>query len=252
MSRWALLLLLLCLRPAPGEAQTPAGLFREGNMLYQQGKIAEARERYEAVLARGLVSGELYYNLGNVHYRTGEIARAILYYERALRLMPQDDDLRNNLQVAHLAIMDRIDPIPRLFLWEWWDGIKGMVSLRNATWVMYTFYLLCCAAAALVFLVRTYRRRRVALVAGAGLAMLFALSVTLFVAKSTDTFRTDEAILLAPVATVKNSPDASSSDAFVLHSGVKVRITDTVGPWVKILLADGKVGWMERTGLEVI
>ena len=252
MSRWAVLLLLLSFPAALGAAQTPVELFREGNMLYQQGKVADARQRYEAIVARGLVSGELYYNLGNVCYRMGEIAQAILYYERALRLMPQDDDLQNNLQVAHLAITDRIDPIPRLFLWEWWDGIKGTVSLRNATWLMYSFYLLCCASAALLFLARTYRWRRAVLLAGAGLAVLFALSITLFVAKTSDTYRTDEAILLPPVVTVKNSPDPSSSDAFVLHSGVKVRITDTVGPWVKILLADGKVGWMERTGLEVI
>lgn len=88
--------------------------------------------------------------------------------------------------------------------------------------------------------------------AGGGLTLLFLLTLTLFFAKRADTTRTDEAILMAPVVTVKNSPDSSSSDAFVLHSGVKVQITDTVGPWVKILLSDGKVGWVERTGLAVI
>ena len=57
---------------------------------------------------------------------------------------------------------------------------------------------------------------------------------------------------MGEIVTIKNSPDAASSDAFVLHSGVKVQITDRVSSWVKIKIADGKVGWMEEKVLENI
>jgi SH3-like domain-containing protein len=43
-----------------------------------------------------------------------------------------------------------------------------------------------------------------------------------------------------------------SSDAFVLHSGVKLWVIDRVSEWVKIRLADGKQGWVERSSIEVI
>jgi SH3-like domain-containing protein len=43
-----------------------------------------------------------------------------------------------------------------------------------------------------------------------------------------------------------------SSDAFVLHGGVKVQITDRFSTWMKIRLADGKVGWMDGGTAEVI
>ena len=59
-------------------------------------------------------------------------------------------------------------------------------------------------------------------------------------------------MVTATITTVKNSPDAKSSDAFVLHAGVKIRLTDSVNEWVKIRLADGKVGWMERGAAEQI
>jgi SH3-like domain-containing protein len=52
--------------------------------------------------------------------------------------------------------------------------------------------------------------------------------------------------------TVKNSPDAKSSDAFVLHGGVKVQLIDSVGGWSKVRIADGKVGWLEASAVEVI
>jgi len=31
---------------------------------------------------------------------------------------------------------------------------------------------------------------------------------------------------------------------FVIHEGLKVRLEDTLDDWVKIRLADGKIGWI--------
>jgi SH3-like domain-containing protein len=57
---------------------------------------------------------------------------------------------------------------------------------------------------------------------------------------------------MSQIVTVKNSPDAKSSDAFVLHGGVKVQLIDSVGGWSKVRIADGKVGWLEASAVEVI
>ena len=54
----------------------------------------------------------------------------------------------------------------------------------------------------------------------------------------------DKAVVTAQTVTAKSSPDAKSVDAFVIHEGVKVKLTDAVGDWVKITLVDGKVGWI--------
>lgn len=51
---------------------------------------------------------------------------------------------------------------------------------------------------------------------------------------------------------MKSSPDEKGTDVFVLHRGVKVEITDELSDWVKIRLADGKVGWMKKEMMEVI
>ena len=59
-----------------------------------------------------------------------------------------------------------------------------------------------------------------------------------------DANSTDEAVVIATIATAKNSPDPQSSDAFVIHAGLKVRVTDAIGEWIRIRLVDGKVGWV--------
>jgi len=233
-------------------AQSPEQVFQQGNMLYQQGSLDEARKAYELLLGQGYVSGELYYNLGNVYYRTGNIARGILFYERAARLIPQDEDLQHNLTLANLRITDRIEPTPRLFIWDWWDGLKNALSLQGLTWLMFFSYLVVIAFVALLLLGGSYTVRRVGLIGSSVTGVLFLLVLAVFIGRLADLGATDEAILMTPVATVKNSPDPKSSDAFVLHSGVKVRVIDRVSEWVNIRLADGKQGWLERSSIEGI
>jgi SH3-like domain-containing protein len=53
-------------------------------------------------------------------------------------------------------------------------------------------------------------------------------------------------------AQIKNAPDESSSNQFVIHEGIKVEMIDAVNEWTKIKLEDGKVGWIETKKLAII
>ena len=65
--------------------------------------------------------------------------------------------------------------------------------------------------------------------------------------------KTDTAIVMSPVSSVKSSPSSGSSkDLFVIHEGTKVTILDEVGSWKNISLADGRQGWLPAADLEVI
>jgi tetratricopeptide (TPR) repeat protein len=233
-------------------AQSPEQLFNQGNQLYQQGKIADARDVYESLLGKGYVSGDLYYNLGNACYRTGNLPRAILCYERALRYLPGDEDLKHNLQLANLSITDRIEPIPRLFVWDYWDAVKNWLPQYTLTLVAYGWYVLLMASIAAILLARSYRMRKIAALSTLGTGVVFLFFLAVFAGKLSDINRGDLAIVTAQIVTVKNSPDIKSSDAFVLHGGVKLQVIDRYATWAKIRLADGKVGWMEAGGAEII
>jgi hypothetical protein len=102
------------------------------------------------------------------------------------------------------------------------------------------------------FLARTFALRKIAILAGSGSLVLFLFFLVVLIARLGDVTRTDEAVVMSQIVTVKNSPDAKSSDAFVLHGGVKVQLIDRVGSWSKVRIADGKVGWLEATAVEVI
>src|SRR5690606_22396844 len=53
-----------------------------------------------------------------------------LYYEKAYKLTPGDEDIKVNLQFANLKITDKIEGIPEFFLAKWWRGFVMSASLR--------------------------------------------------------------------------------------------------------------------------
>ena len=55
-------------------------LFDQANALYNEGKFADAVNKYEEILKTGQHSADIYYNLGNAHYKLNNIAPSIYYY----------------------------------------------------------------------------------------------------------------------------------------------------------------------------
>ena len=249
------LLLLLTLPGVRAQAQEsyPDSLWRSGAEAYTAGDYASALRDWEDIRAAGLMSKELYYNLGNAYFKTGEIAPAILWYERALRLDPSDADIRYNLDYARALTQDKIDEVPEIFFEQWGHAVCYL--LPSNTWaVISLLFLALTVALVLLFLLgSTSGRRRLG---------FFAAIVTFFIAflgwdfaqwQKTEAERQDMAIVMRPVSSVKSSPSADSAkDLFILHEGTRVKILDNVSGFSNIELADGRQGWIPSSEIEII
>jgi tetratricopeptide (TPR) repeat protein len=248
----AFLIVLFLVLSTPGLAQSPVDVFRDSNRFYQEGRYPEARTGYESLLANGYESVDLYLNLGNACFRMGDIARAVLNYERGLRLAPTDEDLQFNLDLASMMTVDRIAATPRLFVWDYWDGIKSAFSMHGIFWATYAAWVVLFFFLSVLILGGSFAVRRVALFGSIGTGAVFLVLLLVAFSRNADLSRTDQAVIMSSIVSVKNAPDSGSTDAFVLHAGTRVQITDTVGGWMQIRLADGKVGWVESAVAEVI
>ena len=61
------------------------------------------------------------------------------------------------------------------------------------------------------------------------------------------------AIIISPSVNVKKTPTVSGNDAFVIHEGTRVDITDTsIKDWYSVRLADGRDGWILVSQVEKI
>lgn len=90
-----------------------------GDVAYDRGNYKEAVERYEEILNTN-EDAVTYYNLGNAYYRLGELSKALVNYNRALVLSPNDDDIKANIDFVNSKTSDDIDPKAEMFFVTWY------------------------------------------------------------------------------------------------------------------------------------
>ncbi|NNF02683.1 MAG: tetratricopeptide repeat protein [Bacteroidia bacterium] len=130
-----LLLFLFLISPfiSNGNINDVQSSFQNANSLYQQARYDSSIVIYNSIIDQGMVSAELYFNLGNAHYKLQQFPQAILNYERAKKLSPSDEDIRHNLSLANSNTIDNIDPIPMVFYEQWWHDLiqRTTVSAKS-------------------------------------------------------------------------------------------------------------------------
>ena len=243
------LLILVAAAPAPAQS----AFFDEGNRLYQAGDFDGALDRYLRILDEGLESGDLYYNIGNTYFKRGELGPAILYYERARRLMPGDDDLLANLALARSMTADEIVPRPQFWLFRaagWWVALLPRAAL---TWLVALAWVTAVGGAAIVVLRPAaglvIRARRIALTAAA-LTLVFGLNLLV---RELGLDAGDEAIVVADAVEVQSAPsDDPALQIRAVHAGTKVVVDRRADEWVEIVLEDGVVGWIRAAQLVLV
>ena len=174
---------------------------------------------------------------------------SILYYEKALKLDPSNEDIKVNLEIANLAIVDKINQIPQSFIMRWWNGLRSLLSADGWAWVSVVAFALVLVCLYAFLMSRRMGWRKVGFFAGLVMLVCLGLSVAFAIDKQYDLKHQDEAIIVTPTVTVKSSPNSSSVDLFVLHEGTKVSILDSAEEWNKIKIADGSVGWLLSTDM---
>lgn len=245
-----LLILLICITGIQfGFGQDLKGSFEKGNELYKESKYEEALESYLAIADAGLESAALYYNLGNTYFKLDQLPEAILYYERAAQLAPNDDDIRQNLKLVKEATIDRFETLPEPMIKTAYQGIfKAFQPGRWGTLSIIFFVIMLLGT---YFYLYTSRRREGFAVGLVGLG-LGILCLWFGYAHLNNLENNKPAIVMATSTYVKTGPGEKAEDAFILHEGTKALVTESYDNWKKIKLPDGKIGWIVATDIQEI
>lgn len=227
-------------------------LMLNANNYYRENNFDKAAELYLQIINNGYESEELYYNLGNAYFKSEKLGYAILYYEKALKLSPNDDDINYNLEIANARAVDKLEVLPKLFFIRWWDSFLNIFSVSGWSYLSYIVYLLLLISIAVYFIVKKQMFQKLAVFSGASLVVILLLCIIILASKVNYENSTDFGIVVEQVVTAKLSPDQQSGDAFIIHEGIKVGLEDSVSDWVKIKLPDGKVGWIQDMELRKI
>lgn len=238
------IIIFICVVSTNAKAQNPEELFKQANLLYNDNAYDSAASVYEDIINQGYSSAELFYNLGNTYYKLRNYPLAIFYYEKSLKLDPQNEDTKHNIEIAKLFITDKIESIPDIFFKKWWNNIGNSFTLNTWAIITITIFALLLLCIFLYIISRTKTLRKSTFFIGILLIMLMICSFTISMQKYNYLNDKNEGIVITPTITVKSSPSQTSVDLFVLHEGSKVNILDKTDDWNKIKIANGSIGWL--------
>lgn len=233
-------------------SNNPDELWQIANTAYNAGNYAQAEECYTRIVEQGLHSAALYYNLANAHFKQDELGKAMLYYNRALRLRPNDEDIRHNLEYAEQSTKDSIEEIPEFFLKTWIKSLRGALSCT--AWSILSLLMLVAALACglLYLLAQRLSLRKIGFYLMTVTALLFVVTTAFAWSERNMLVERSEAIIMNSAVSIKSSPDRSATELFVLHEGTKVTIGETIDGWAEVRIADGRKGWIEQERIERI
>ncbi len=248
----ALLVLLLSLALPAAAQEDVSSLWEKAGDAFAAGQWQNALNCYQMIEGEGLVSDDLYYNIGNTFLKLQDNAHAILYYERALKLNPSHADAAHNLEIVRQMALDKIDEVPDFILVSWFHNLRQGLSANAWAWITLGLLLL---AGILLTVFRSGAPRSLRKVSFILSCIVLVLAIFTFIfslQQKRAVTRQDSAIVTAPVCSVKSSPAEGGKTVFVLHEGTKVRLLDDVGDWARIEIADGRQGWAQGSTFEII
>lgn len=221
----------------------------------------EAIRLYKAAIERDGSSAAIYYNLGNAYYRVDSLAKAIIYYERALRLDPTDEDARANLEFVNSKIIDArpADGISNILV------EKTMLMLSPNGWAILSiviFVIVLLLAAGYIFS-RNIRNRKVYFFAAIVVLLINIVSIIISINAASVVTGNKEAIVVVESTQLSTSPATplnESQKAMLLHGGSKVKVIrelstpldPRVKKWVEVEAAGDNRAWIDAEAIEVI
>ena len=227
-------------------------LLKKGNDQYAKGQYKEAIVTYQKIVDDGHMSALVYFNLGNAYFKDNDVSSALLYYEKAHKLSPGDEDINFNIQFANQKTTDKVEATPEFFITRWWHSFILRFSLT--TLAVLSIVLIITGFALLVVYRFTNSVGIKKASFYAALLIIFLGLGSMFTADRQQQYFDGHhgAIIFSNSVNVKSGPTPSSKNLFLIHDGTKVDVLDNNNGWMKIKLANGSEGWINASDAKEI
>ncbi|OQY54371.1 MAG: hypothetical protein B6245_21370 [Desulfobacteraceae bacterium 4572_88] len=236
-------LMLFALMGTPAQATEMTRAFLDGVTHYKENNFGEAISAFSKIAETGVKNSKLFYNLGNAYLKNDDLGHAILWYERALCLTPDDPDLKFNHEYAVSQVRDERDDkalsvFRILFFW------KHVLSPETVQWTAIILNLIFW----LIVTIRVIQKKKRILKTPGYLAVGLALVFTFTASYNYyETAYVKRAVILPAKVSVRSGLADEATELFVLHAGTKVRIEKEHKDFYRIFFSEGKIGWIRKS-----
>ncbi len=224
----------------------------EAAKAYHSGDYLQAIKSYELLLNKNKTA-ELYYNLGNSYYRANNIPKAILAYERALKIAPNDVDIRYNLKIAQSKTIDNIEQKSEFFFMIWGRDLVNIFTCN--TWAIISIIAMFIALSSIIiyFMASSIKFRKIGFFISLIAIFIFIISTLFAIIQNNKCNDRSGAIVISSIAYLRLTPDPNGHPKLTIHEGTQLTITDkTIKGWYEVELSNGQKGWIAVKSVEVI
>lgn len=226
--------------------------FEHANNTFDKEHFTDAVKEYQLIADRVDNSPELYFNLANAYFKTRDIVNAIYYYEKALKLDPNNKNIAINLNFAQKDLKDDISIVKEYDKQDIiHQSLKRLTSdgwAKTATGI--AFSILGCFI--VYFLANNATVKRISFSVMTIGVLLFAGSLYAANFEANYNDRTPPAIIFEPKVNLKEEAKNTSKSLKELHGGTKVYILETKALWIKVRLDNQEEGWIEKNTVKEI
>lgn len=231
--------IFLAILAATGSAQEQEEIFRSANQDFEAGSYDQAALKYESLVEKGLLSADLFYNLGTTLYRLDRPGEAMLFLRRAQVLDPSLPEVRQNIEVLRnrVGILEFSDSD--------FDRFVRALPASTGHWVGSALLWIAAIAVAAGYAIPRLRPNRSGLI-----TLAIVLAMVAFVAFRIDDYRATRlapenfSIVVAPDAQALTAPAPDASPVIDLPPGSEVRTIQATGPWRYVDIPDDLRGWV--------
>ncbi len=223
--------------------------FERANEMFSRKQYDSAITMYNVILEQGVESSAIYFNLGNAYFKDGDLGHAVLYYLRAKRLNPSDDDIISNLEFAQRFTSIQMEGVRLNPLEVFFDSLVEKYRLNTLAWVSSACFIL-------LFVMLTVRyglNMRGPLVRSGVVVMLVLLLVAAFLTtvKYHSEYVTERAVVLEE-GVVRTGPLEESERELDAAPGLVVEVLSESGDFYNVLFENKRRGWIRKELVAVI
>jgi hypothetical protein len=181
------------------------------------------------------------YNLANQYARAGKPGLAVLNYERAALLAPNDPDITSNLEYVRATAQVPTEPRTRF------SRIARLTSPTTAAWLGVMGVALLGGGLLASKATRRYRALRV-------IAILLGIAdIALTISNATLLWpRLHEAVILINQTPARVTPVPMGDTAFVLREAETVTMAAEHEDFILIRTRTGRTGWVARASVAAV
>ena len=245
-----ILIVIIYFAPIITYTQNDYEIFDDGNILYEEKKFEEAKNKYLNLYQRGIISKELFLNIGNSYFKMDSLPHAILFYEKGLKIAPGDIDLTHNLQHCNTLLKDK-NAIKKSILIN--ELIFSFLGKSPNYWAYSSVILMLSACILFLFyrLSTELKWKKINMYSGILVLILFGFSLLLSAISKSKINESKYGIVFTPSVKVLVEPSENASTTYLLHEGSKIKVTAENKNWYEISFNEKK-GWVKKTHLRKI